>query len=280
MAKKVQHLVDIIIPVYNRKSFLKRAVRSVYNQTYPHWRLFIIDDGSTDGSYKEFCREKSQLFKLKENKGVSYARNYGIRQGNAEWLAFLDSDDEWKADKLEKQIEYANKYPDYSLIHCNEVWIKNGKLFNQKNKHKKQGGRIFSSCVDLCCISPSSALIKRKIFNEIGFFREDFPVCEDYDLWLRFTSLYEVGFLNSVLVIKYGGHFDQLSKKYFAMDYWRVKALYPFLKDKNLSSIEKEKVKKVLVKKIEILLKGYKKHNNFKNYAEIEKLSQNLRSVY
>ena len=147
----------------------------------------------------------------------------------------------------------------------------------KKIKHKKQGGRIFSSCVDLCCISPSAVLIKRKIFYEIGFFKEDFPVCEDYDLWLKFASRYEVGFLNSVLVVKYGGHFDQLSKKYFAMDYWRVKALYPFLKDKNLSLKEKEKVKKVLIKKTEILLKGYKKHNNFKNYDEIDQISQNLK---
>ena len=134
MATKIQHLVDIVIPVYNRKPLLKRAVRSIYNQTYPYWRLFIVDDGSTDGSYEEFCGDKAQLLKLDENKGVSYARNYGIKQGSAKWIAFLDSDDEWKADKLEKQIEYADKYPDYSLIHCNELWIKDGKPFNQKNK--------------------------------------------------------------------------------------------------------------------------------------------------
>ena len=280
MAKKVQHLVDIVIPSYNRKQLLKRAVSSIYNQTYQNWRLFIVDDGSTDGTDEEDYGKKSQLLKLDQNKGVSYARNYGIKQGQAEWLAFLDSDDEWQTHKLEKQIEYSLKNPNYFLIHCNELWIKDGKVFNQKKQHKKQGGRIFIPSVDLCCISPSAVLIKRVVFDELGFFKEDFPVCEDYDFWLRFTSRYEVGFLDSALVVKYGGHLDQLSKKYFAMDYWRVKALYPFFKDENLSLIEREKVKQTLIKKTEILLEGYKKHNNFEDYAEIEGIYKNLSGLY
>ena len=278
MAKKIQHLIDIIIPTYNRKQLLKRAVSSVYNQTYENWRLFIVDDGSTDGTSEGNYGEKTQLLSLKQNKGVSYARNYGIKQGQAEWLAFLDSDDEWLAHKLEKQIEYSYNNPAYSLIHCNELWIKNGKILKQKNKHKKRGGRIFSSAVDLCCISPSAVLIKRKVFDEIGWFKEDFPVCEDYDFWLRYTSRYKLGFLDLLLLNKYGGHLDQLSHKYFAMDYWRVKALTPFLKDENLSLAEREKVKHTLAKKTEILLKGYRKHNNLKNYEEIEKISQELKS--
>ena len=235
-----------------------------------------MDDGSIDGTSEEGYGEKSQVFKLDQNKGVSYARNYGIKQGQAKWIAFLDSDDEWKKSKLEKQLEYADKNLGCSLIHCNEIWIKNGKLFNQKEKHKKRGGRIFIPSVDLCCISPSSVLIKREIFNKIGFFKEDFPVCEDYDFWLRYSSRYSVGFLDEPLIVKYGGHPDQLSAKYFAMDYWRVKALVPFLKDKHLSLEERKKVKQTLIQKTGILLKGYKKHSNFKNYDEIEKISQSL----
>ena len=274
MAKKIQHLVDIIIPTYNRKNLLKRAISSIYNQSYQNWRLLIIDDGSTDGTSEEFYGNKTQLFPLKQNKGVSYARNYGIKHSQAKWLAFLDSDDEWLSDKLKKQIEYSHNHPKYPLIHCNEIWLKNGKILNQKKRHKKQGGRIFIPSVDLCCISPSAVLIKRAIFDELGLFKEEFPVCEDYDFWLRLTSRYEAGFLNSTLVRKYGGHSDQLSKKYSAMDYWRVKALFPFLKDKKLSLSERKKVKQTLIKKTQILLKGYKKHKNFKNYAEIENIFQ------
>ena len=243
---------------------------------FHRWRLLIIDDGSTDGTSKEFYGNKSQLFTLKQNQGVSYARNYGIKQSQAKWLAFLDSDDEWLSDKLKKQIEYSHNNPKYPLIHCNEIWLKNGKALNQKKRHKKQGGRIFIPSVDLCCISPSSVLIKRTVFDELGLFKEKFPVCEDYDFWLRLTSRYEVGFLDSTLVRKYGGHSDQLSKKYSAMDYWRVKALVPFLKDEKLSLLERDKVKQTLIEKTQILLTGYKKHKNFKNYAEIKSISQKV----
>ena len=227
--------MDIIIPSYNRKELLKRAVCSVKNQSFKNWNLWIVDDGSTDGTSDFDYGDKTTTLKLKGNRGVSYARNQGIKQTKADWIAFLDSDDEWLPLKLEKQMEYAVRYPQYPLIHCNENWIKNGKNIHQKKHHKKQGGRIFTSSVRLCCISPSAVLIKRSLFQEIGLFREDFPVCEDYDLWLRVTSRYEVGFLDEPLLIKHGGHTDQLSKKYFGMDYWRVKALYPYLKGKNLS---------------------------------------------
>ena len=263
--------VDVIIPTYNRKEFLKQAIQSVQRQSYKNWNLFIVDDGSTDGAASSSFGKKINVLTLKYNQGVSYARNQGIKQGKADWIAFLDSDDEWLPQKLERQIEYAKNHQ-YSLIHCNEVWFKNGKILNQKKKHKKQGGRIFIPSVQLCCISPSAVLIKRSLFKKVGLFREDFPVCEDYELWLRVTSHYNVGFIDEPLLIKRGGHEGQLSKKYFAMDYWRVKALYPYLMDKNLSQEEKEKVRKTLLAKCKILLKGYVKHKNFKDQKEIEKI--------
>ena len=265
-------LVDIVIPSYNRKNFLKQAVQSVQNQSYKNWNLFIVDDASTDGTANTFYEENINTLTLKSNKGVSYARNYGIKQGKADWIAFLDSDDEWLPKKLEKQMEYAKNQPQYPLIHCNEIWLKKGKILNQKKKHTKQGGRIFIPSIKLCCISPSSVLIKRSLFKKIGLFREDFPVCEDYELWLRICSHYEVGFIEEPLVIKKGGHKDQLSTKYFAMDYWRIKALSPYMKDKNLSPEERREVKTALLFKCAILLKGYAKHNNFKNQKEVEEI--------
>lgn len=264
--------MDVIIPSYNRSRLLKRAVQSVQNQSYKNWNLLIVDDGSTDGTSDSFYGKKTTILRLENNKGVGYARNQGIRKTTAEWIAFLDSDDEWLPQKLQKQMEYANRYPQYLLIHCNETWLKNGKILNQKKHHKKQGGRIFIPSVRLCCISPSAVLIRRSLFQELGLFREDFPVCEDYELWLRITSRYEVGFLDEPLLIKHGGHKDQLSKKYFAMDYWRLKALYPYLTDKDLSLEERQEVQQVLISRAEILLKGYKRHKNFKNKTEVEKI--------
>ena len=264
--------MDIIIPSYNRKKLLKQAVLSVKNQSFKSWKLWIVDDGSTDGTSLYDYGHKTKVLQLEKNKGVSYARNQGIKQSQANWIAFLDSDDEWRPLKLEKQIEYSLCYPQYPLIHCNELWIKNKKPFPQKKYHKKQGGKIFQSSVRRCCISPSAVLIKRSLFKELGLFREDFPVCEDYELWLRVTSRYKVGFLDEPLLIKKGGHIDQLSKKYFGMDYWRVKALYPYLKNKNLSPNEIQEVKQTIINKSKILLKGYNKYKNFKNKKEIEQI--------
>ena len=230
---------------------------------------------SDNGNF--FLNESITIIKLKQNRGVSYARNQGIKRSRSDWLAFLDSDDEWLEQKLEKQINYAEENPQYPLIHCNELWFKNGQALNQKKKHKKQGGRIFIPSVKLCCISPSAVLIKRSLFKGLGFFREDFPVCEDYELWLRITSRYEIGFLNEPLVVKHGGHKDQLSKKYFAMDNWRVRALLPYLKDKNLSLAEKQKVQQTLIQKLEILLKGYKKYKNRIKHKELEQVYEQIK---
>ena len=267
-------MVDVVVPSYNRWEFLKRAIRSVQNQTFTTWKLWVVDDGSTDETasrINEFLSSDSRikLISSKANHGVSWARNKGIEQGEGEWVAFLDSDDEWLPEKLEKQIQFSKLNPQFPLIHCNEVWIKGGKELAQKKKHKKQGGRVFIPSVRLCCISPSAALLKRSLLNEVGLFREDFPVCEDYELWLRVTSGYSVGFVEEALVIKHGGHKDQLSCRYSAMDYWRVKALKNYLNDEKLSIEERKTVKEVMLKKAKILLRGYDKYQNFKNKEEI-----------
>lgn len=271
-------MVDIVIPSYNRGEFLKKAIQSVQKQTFKDWKLWVVDDGSTDGSFDKVVKTFSAsnfpiaFLSLKTNRGVSFARNQGIAQGQAEWVAFLDSDDEWLPYKLERQLQFARENSEFPLIHCNEIWFKNGKAFPQKKKHKKQGGRIFIPSTRLCCISPSAALLRRSLLAELGLFREDFPVCEDYEMWLRVTSRYSVGFVEETLVIKQGGHEDQLSRRYSAMDYWRVKALLPYLKDLNLSQEERERVKEAIMEKGQILLKGYKKHRNFKNKAEVENI--------
>lgn len=269
-------LVDIVLPSWNRKTLLERACRSIYNQSYKNWNLIIVDDGSTDGTSQQSYGSQTTVLTLKNNKGVSYARNQGIKKGQAEWIAFLDSDDEWLPQKLEKQMEYINRNPQCQFIHCNEIWLKNGQILNQKKKHKKQGGRIFIPSVHLCCISPSAVLIKRSLLKEVGLFREDFPVCEDYELWLRITSRHDIGFLEEPLLIKHGGHPNQLSKKYFGMDYWRIKALLPYLKDKKLSQNEREEAKQMLTHKLNIFLKGCQKHKNYTQQKEMEQILQKI----
>ena len=249
-------MVDIVIPFYNRRDLLNRAVVSVQKQTFKDWFLWLVDDGSEDGSSEFIKNTFSDHFPFtvissKKNQGVSAARNKGIRQGNREWIAFLDSDDEWLPEKLETQLDYIKANPLVSFVHSNEIWMKGRDLFSQKKKHKKEGGRIFTKSIALCCISPSAVLVRRSLLEEIGLFREDFPVCEDYELWLRITSRFPIGFIRKPLIIKHGGHPDQLSQKYKAMDYWRVKALKPFLKNPFITEKEREEVRKTLIKKMQ-----------------------------
>ena len=207
--------ISVIIPVYNRIIYLKRAINSVLNQKYKHFELIIVDDCS-DENIKEiinkFNDDRIRFFKNSKNKGVSYSRNFGIKNTNYDLVTFLDSDDEWLPDKLIKQVEYLKQNPDINLIHTEEIWIRNGKRVNQKKRHKKNGGDIFIPSLELCLISPSSVLIKKVIFEKYGYFDESLSVCEDYDLWLRTTAFENIGFITEPLIKKYGGHPDQIGR--------------------------------------------------------------------
>lgn len=268
-------LVSVLIPTFNREATIKRAVDSVLSQTYSDIECIVIDDASTDSTQKilkNINDPRLKVFTLPENKGVSFARNYGEEKSNGDWIALLDSDDEWLPNRLEKQLRFAKENPKLPLIHGEEIWVRNGKRVNPKKIHQKSGGRIFRNCLHLCLISPSATLMKRELYRELKGFRVDYPVCEDYEMWLRVTEKYEVGFIEEPIIIKYGGHEDQLSAKYKAMDFWRVKAMDEIFSDRVLSDEDSFELIAVLLKKCEILKQGYLKHQNIENLPFIEGL--------
>ena len=274
--------VSVIIPTFNRIAYLKRAVQSVLSQSYQDWDLWVVDDGSTDDTRSWVLHEllpKEWGAKINYvrtmNLGVSHARNLGIRLCCGPWIAFLDSDDEWLESKLEEQVQLA-QHSSFKIIHSDELWFRHGVRVNPHKKHFKSGGRIFKRSVDLCCMSPSTILICRDLLLSEGLFREDFPVCEDYDLWLRLTSRLEVGFVDKALIKKYGGHEDQLSHQYFAMDYWRIKSLFALKDSPHLKSDELQHLQQSLTTRASILLKGYKKHNNMLKYNEVKEMQEQV----
>ena len=111
--------IDIIIPTYNREKTIERAVRSVLGQTYDNIKVIIVDDGSTDGTEQiinSIEDSRIRYYKLKKNGGAGYARNEGVNLASAEFIAFHDSDDAWRPDKLEKQMAYWNNHPEFSMI--------------------------------------------------------------------------------------------------------------------------------------------------------------------
>ncbi|MBT4791997.1 MAG: glycosyltransferase, partial [Halobacteriovoraceae bacterium] len=227
--------VSVIIPTFNRAHTLERAINSVKAQTFKQFELIIVDDGSTDNTAKLLKQYKDIKIITQDNMGVSHARNSAIAQAQGQYISFLDSDDEWLPHKLEAQLQLLDS-TNVKWVHGEEIWIRNGVRVNQMKKHKKGGGNQFIPSLERCMISPSTVIIEKKILEKAGCFRDDYPVCEDYDLWLKLTASHEIGFVSDPVIIKYGGHSDQLSSKFYAMDYWRVKSLDWVLANNKLSS--------------------------------------------
>jgi len=219
--------VSIIIPVFNRALKVSRAISSVLYQTFTDYEIIVVDDGSTDGT-REALRQfgnKISFIRHQSNLGVSAARNTGIKGSDAPLVAFLDSDDYWLPEKLGAQISFFKSHPEAMISQTEEIWIRNGRYANPKTRHLKPSGDVFEPSLKLCLISPSAVMLRRSLLEEIGLFDEDLPVCEDYDLWLRIGCRYPVHLINEKLIVKEGGHPDQLSSRYKGMDRFRIKAL-------------------------------------------------------
>ncbi len=264
---------SVVIPTYNRKDRIQPTIESVLNQSVLPRETIVVDDGSTDGT-SEFVKSKFPDVKVvtQANQGVSAARNRGITEAKGEWVAFLDSDDEWLPSKLELQSSWLRNHPDIKICHCDEIWIRNQVRVNPGKRHKKQGGWIYLHCLPLCVISPSAVVIKREVFDEIGMFDEYLQVCEDYDLWLRITQRFEVGYVDRQLLVKHGGHSDQLSKAFVGMDRFRITALVKSLEQGDLTSIQRKSTIKTLIEKTEIYLNGAKKRQKHSEVNDLETL--------
>ena len=263
--------ISVVIPTYNRYEFLKRALKSVYAQSYQAKEIIVIDDGSLDNTsqiQKDFPDIK---YFYQNNNGVSSARNLGIKKSSYEWIAFLDSDDEWHEDKLRLQKEFHLTNKNILISYTDERWIRDSKEIKVPKKYQKVGGYVFNECLSHCIIAPSASIIHKDILSKIGFFDEALEVCEDYDLWLRVAIDYEIGLIDEKLITKYAGHEDQLSFKHWGMDRFRVLALEKLL-DHNIS--DSSLIIETLLKKYKLLLKGAIKHNRF---LEIQKYEDKLR---
>ena len=269
--------VSVIIPTYNREKFISECVQSVLAQTLPAREIIIVDDGSTDATYNilrdlgfnSLSTKKTVLrYFFQKNRGVSSARNLGIKEARSEYIALLDSDDLWLKSKLDRQVSaFQNDTQSSRLCHTDEIWIRNGVRVNQHKKHKKHGGNVFQSCLKLCCISPSSAMMHRSVFEDFGFFDEDLPACEDYDFWLRYSAKEDVNFIDEPLIIKKGGHSDQLSGAHWGMDRFRIYSIEKILEEHDLKLVYKIEAIREIILKLEILINGSQKRQKFA-YAE------------
>ena len=253
--------VSVIIPTYNRARVIKEAIDSVLNQEYENYELIVVDDGSTDNTGEILKAYGSDICVLRqENKGVSAARNRGVAKAKGGFIAFLDSDDLWLPEKLTTQINFLKSNPEALICQTEEIWIRKGKRVNPKKRHSKFSGMIFEQSLVLCIVSPSAVMMRKSLFEMVGLFDENLPACEDYDLWLRISSQYPIYLINTPLIIKRGGHEDQLSKTPL-LDTYRIQALVKIIESNILSASQRKAAVEELKKKCEIFINGCLKRN-------------------
>jgi glycosyltransferase involved in cell wall biosynthesis len=227
--------VSVVIPTHNRGAMLREALESVLAQTLAPSEIVVVDDGSTDNTPEIATRFGNKIkYIYSPPRGVSHARNLGWRSAGSPWIAFLDSDDLWLPRKLERQLQCLAQDPGAAACYTDEIWIRNGKRVNPCKHHAKYSGWIFPHCLPRCIISPSSVLVRREILEELGGFDEEMEVCEDYDLWLRLTARYQVVYLEEKLIVKRGGHPDQLSRRFWGLDRFRIRSLIKIIEDKTI----------------------------------------------
>jgi glycosyltransferase involved in cell wall biosynthesis len=248
--------VTVIIPTYNRRDLVREAIASVTAQSYTDCEVIVVDDGSDDGTAEVVQQFARIRYIYQPNHGVSAARNAGVALAQGELLAFLDSDDLWQPRKLECQVALFDQDPGIQICQTDEMWIRDGVRVNPHNKHRKTGGDIFARSLELCLVSPSAVMMRRALFEELGGFDETLPACEDYDLWLRITTRLPVHFIEMPLVVKRGGHPDQLSRRFWGMDRFRVQALCKLLESGVLSIEQRRLTLEMLRKKCVILAHG------------------------
>jgi glycosyltransferase involved in cell wall biosynthesis len=221
--------VSVVLPTFNRAWIVREAIDSVLGQTYKDFELIVVDDGSTDETESVLAEYGGQIRVIRqENRGVSAARNAGIVNASGKLIALLDSDDLWIPKKLEMQVDFFRRNPEALICQTQEIWIRNGKRVNPRKRHKKLSGMIFEPSLSLCLVSPSAVMFDKILIDDVGFFDETLPACEDYDLWLRVGLKYPVFLIDENLTVKRGGHADQLSRNAM-LDKYRIQSIEKLL---------------------------------------------------
>ena len=270
--------ISIVVPTYNRSRLVCRAIDSVLAQDYRNFELIIVDDGSNDTTATRLAEYKGRIHVIRQaNQGVSAARNTGISAATGEYIALLDSDDEWLPQKLSHQINFFNDHPEAVICQTEEIWIRNGVRVNPKNRHKKHSGMIFEKTLPLCLVSPSAVMIRKTVFDSVGKFDESLPACEDYDLWLRICWKYPVHLINTPLIIKNGGHADQLSRMP-ELDKYRIKALSKILRSGCLAKRQEAAALAMLKEKCRIYAAGCQKRGRTDEYQYYTDLPHQIKS--
>jgi glycosyltransferase involved in cell wall biosynthesis len=250
--------ISVIIANYNRWDLMERAVNSVLAQKGDMgFELLVVDDASQrppQALYQRVQKAGHRVLLGQQRRGPGPCRNWGAREAAGRYLAFLDSDDHWLAGKLERQWE-SLRVSGLRVGQVQEIWYRDGVRVQPLKAHRVEGGDQYQRSLHQVCVSPSSVMVERDLFWEVGGFDPELFVCEDYDLWLRVAARERFDMVAEELVVKLGGHGDQLSKALPAMDRFRLRALAKGLAS-GAYGARWPAASRELTRKAEILAKG------------------------
>lgn len=247
--------VSIIIPVFNGARFISDAIDSIFRQTFQDFEVIMIDDGSTDETREIVSRYRGLIYHYQENQGRPAARNTGLRHARGEYVAFLDADDIWNPDRLERGVNLLNAEPEIGLLHGEVTaidahgaqdesytkWLRN---FYVRERQKGSG---YLRLLDRCAIFSSSVLFRRKCIDEVGFYDMSFPIYEDYDWYLRLASVHRISLMPGPAVAKYRLH-DSNSFKLYTPE--NIARIYLRILEKQLLRVTSPELRSHVLKKM------------------------------
>jgi glycosyltransferase involved in cell wall biosynthesis len=253
---------SVIIPTYNRWPLIQEAIDSVKAQSFSDWELIVADDGSEDESVASLDSD-IRCIELEHSGFPGLVRNRAAALAKGEYLAFLDSDDLWLPQKLELQNEYLKKSPGCRILHSREIWRRGNRIISQIKFTHSRSGMIFEDALEKCIIGPSTAVIRRDLFEMHGGFREDLRIAEDYELWLRICDQERVGYIDTALTVKRADHgFSQLTEQGEPIEYHRILALKDLVFSDELSREHEALARDTLKRKLSIYIRGAEKRGH------------------
>jgi len=236
---------------------LREALASVAAQRDASFEIIVVDDGSTDGTWEDLVRCGHDIRAVRtQRRGPAAARNRAIALARGTLIAFLDSDDLWMPAKLAQQSMFMRDNLDCAISQTGETWVRGGRRVHPGRRHRKRAGDIFVDSLRTCLISPSAAMLRRELLDEVGGFDEDMAACEDYDLWLRILARHHAGLLEEPLTLRRAGHPGQLSATVAALDRFRILALAKLLADVSLCANRRAATAEVMAEKCLVYGKG------------------------
>lgn len=228
-------LVSIIVPTYNRSNLLSKTLDSLFSQTFSNFEIIVVDDGSPGNENKILCNQypKIRYIKIENSGGPSKPRNVGIKMAKGEYLAFVDDDDLWLPNKLEKQVQILNENLDFGLVHCycrviDEKGNKTDKIIGRPGKSSVKHGNVQIQMAGNWTLMMPTPLVRKIVIDEVGYFNEQMPQAgEDVEYWVRCSFYTKFYYLDEALVLyrKHDSNSEKVKNEYILLPLYLKKVI-------------------------------------------------------